>query len=190
MQLRSHAPAASRGTAAVQRLRVDGAHRLVLRRGAARDHTEGPCTRDAGAAMVPAGAAPLRRQVLLAAAAALAFAPRNALAAVAAQIGKARGRTGAKLCCFTCLHMPSKRSSSTVQPPLPSTCKKCPYRRPRRPPLPPPAPVTVRPELAPDQASYDPADPELRAAAQLLQEALNASSVVREEELWTAVIDK
>ncbi|KAI8464688.1 MAG: hypothetical protein J3K34DRAFT_526006 [Monoraphidium minutum] len=51
-------------------------------------------------------------------------------------------------------------------------------------------PVVVRPELAPDQRSYDASDPELRAAAGLLQEALNAPSVVREEELWTAVIDK
>jgi hypothetical protein len=52
------------------------------------------------------------------------------------------------------------------------------------------APVTVRPELTPDQSKYDPADPELRAAAALLQEALNAESVQREEELWTQVIDR
>jgi hypothetical protein len=50
--------------------------------------------------------------------------------------------------------------------------------------------VVVRPELAPDQRLYDAADPELRAAAALLQEALNASDVGREEALWTEVIDR
>eukprot|EP00892_Ulva_mutabilis_P011591 jgi/Ulvmu1/8804/UM048_0059.1 len=48
--------------------------------------------------------------------------------------------------------------------------------------------VTVRPELTPDQSKYDPADPQLRAAAQLLQDALNAPTVEQEEALWTKII--
>ena len=44
--------------------------------------------------------------------------------------------------------------------------------------------VKVRPELAPDQSQYDPADTRLRSAAQLLQDALSAPTVEREEELW------
>lgn len=42
---------------------------------------------------------------------------------------------------------------------------------------------------APDQSSYDPADPELRAAANLLQKALNATDVKSEEALWTELIN-
>lgn len=56
--------------------------------------------------------------------------------------------------------------------------------------LPQVSPVTVLPQLSPDQSAYDPSDPELRAAAALLQEALNAPDVRREEELWTQVIEK
>lgn len=52
------------------------------------------------------------------------------------------------------------------------------------------AAAVVRPELAPDQSSYDPSDPDLRAAAQLLQDALAAPDVRREEALWTEVIDR
>ena len=37
--------------------------------------------------------------------------------------------------------------------------------------------VAIRPNLAPDQSKYDPADPDLRDAAALLQRALNATSV-------------
>ncbi len=39
----------------------------------------------------------------------------------------------------------------------------------------PPAQINL--SLAPDQRKYDPADPELRAAANLLQKALNAETV-------------
>ena len=54
----------------------------------------------------------------------------------------------------------------------------------------PSVPVVVRPGLAPDQSLYDAADPELRAAAALLQDALAAPNVVREEELWTQIIQR
>ncbi|KAJ9529249.1 hypothetical protein QJQ45_007942 [Haematococcus lacustris] len=47
----------------------------------------------------------------------------------------------------------------------------------------------VQLDLAPDQAKYDPDDMELRAAAQLLQEGLAAPDVVREEAVWTQIID-
>lgn len=50
-------------------------------------------------------------------------------------------------------------------------------------------PADIRPSLAPDESKYDPTDPELRAAAAALQEALNAPSVQEEERLWTVVID-
>ena len=50
--------------------------------------------------------------------------------------------------------------------------------------------AAIRLELAPDQALYDAADPQLRAAAQLLQQALGAESVQREEALWTEIIEK
>ncbi|CAD7700079.1 unnamed protein product [Ostreobium quekettii] len=51
-----------------------------------------------------------------------------------------------------------------------------------------PAAVIV-PGLAPDQSRYDAADPELRAAAGLVREALEAGSLEEEEELWTRIID-
>ena len=41
----------------------------------------------------------------------------------------------------------------------------------------PPQPANIRPELAPDQASYDASDERLRDAAQMLQQSLNAESV-------------
>ena len=43
----------------------------------------------------------------------------------------------------------------------------------------------LRLDLAPDQATFDAASPQLRAAAALLQQALNAEDVVLEEALWT-----
>ncbi len=42
--------------------------------------------------------------------------------------------------------------------------------------------------LAPNQALYDAADPRLRAAALLVQDALNADDVRKEEALWTKII--
>jgi hypothetical protein len=50
-------------------------------------------------------------------------------------------------------------------------------------------PARINLSLAPDQRSYDPADPQLRAAANLLQKALNADTVQQEEALWTELID-
>ena len=49
-------------------------------------------------------------------------------------------------------------------------------------------PVVINTALAPDQSLYDAADPRLRAAAQLVQAALNAENVVEEERLWTQII--
>ena len=43
--------------------------------------------------------------------------------------------------------------------------------------------------LAPNQALYDAADPRLRAAAALVQDALNADDVTKEEALWTKIIE-
>jgi hypothetical protein len=51
----------------------------------------------------------------------------------------------------------------------------------------PPARIDL--SLAPDQRKYDAADPQLRAAANLLQQALNAETVQQEEALWTELID-
>jgi hypothetical protein len=128
-------------------------------------------------APAPPAAATRRGSLLLGAAAALAAAgwPRSAWAAAAAKIGALAPAAG--------------------RAPLPWTRRLCrpssgPALTPPLSPLPPPAPVTVRPELRPDQSTYDPADPELRAAAALLQEALNAESVQREEALWTEIIDR
>jgi tetratricopeptide (TPR) repeat protein len=45
----------------------------------------------------------------------------------------------------------------------------------------------VKPELAPDQSAYDPRDEKLRAAANALQDALNASSVEQEEAKWYGI---
>lgn len=45
-------------------------------------------------------------------------------------------------------------------------------------------------DRAPDQSLYNPADADLRDAAALLQQALNAETVQQEEALWTQVIDK
>lgn len=49
--------------------------------------------------------------------------------------------------------------------------------------------VIIRPDIAPDQLRYDPTDPQLRAAAQLLQDALNAPTVKEEEAIWTKIIE-
>lgn len=49
-------------------------------------------------------------------------------------------------------------------------------------------PPTLRPELTPDWSLYDAADQQLRDAAALLQQALNAESVEQEEALWTRII--
>ena len=43
--------------------------------------------------------------------------------------------------------------------------------------------------LTPDQTRYDPSDPRLREAARLIQQALNADSVTKEEALWTEIIE-
>ncbi|GBF89044.1 hypothetical protein Rsub_01761 [Raphidocelis subcapitata] len=56
--------------------------------------------------------------------------------------------------------------------------------------LPAIAPALIRPELAPDQSAYDPTDPELRAAAALLQDALAAPGVALEEARWGEVIER
>ena len=48
----------------------------------------------------------------------------------------------------------------------------------------------IHPDLAPDQSRYDAADPRLRAAARLLQDALSAPDVAAEERLWTRLIDE
>jgi hypothetical protein len=52
------------------------------------------------------------------------------------------------------------------------------------------ATAAIRPDLAPDQSRYDAADPRLRAAARLLQDALAAPDVAAEERLWTQLIDE
>lgn len=51
----------------------------------------------------------------------------------------------------------------------------------------PPAKIDI--STAPDQRKYDAGDPELRAAANALQRALNATTVEEEERLWTELID-
>lgn len=48
--------------------------------------------------------------------------------------------------------------------------------------------VNIDLALTPDQSLYDPSDPRLRTAATLIQEALNAEDVVKEEALWTKII--
>ncbi len=50
----------------------------------------------------------------------------------------------------------------------------------------PPARIDL--SRAPDQRTYDPTDSELRAAANALQKALNATTVEEEERLWTELI--
>ncbi len=50
----------------------------------------------------------------------------------------------------------------------------------------PPAAIDL--SRTPDQRSYDAGDPELRAAANALQKALNATTVDEEERLWTELI--
>jgi hypothetical protein len=52
------------------------------------------------------------------------------------------------------------------------------------------APAVIRPEQTPDQRQYDAADPDLREAAQLLQQGLQAPTVEQEEAIWTQIIDK
>ncbi|KAF6263949.1 hypothetical protein COO60DRAFT_1488071 [Scenedesmus sp. NREL 46B-D3] len=51
-------------------------------------------------------------------------------------------------------------------------------------------PAILQLDKAPDQSLYNPADKDLREAAALLQQALNAETVHQEEALWTQVIDK
>ena len=48
----------------------------------------------------------------------------------------------------------------------------------------------ISPSLAPDQSKYDPNDKRLRDAYNLLQSGLNATSVEREEAIWTEIITK
>ena len=50
------------------------------------------------------------------------------------------------------------------------------------------SPPSIDISLTPDQSLYDASDPRLRAAATLIQEALNADDVVKEEALWTKII--
>jgi tetratricopeptide (TPR) repeat protein len=50
------------------------------------------------------------------------------------------------------------------------------------------SPPTIDLSLAPDQSLYDAADPRLRKAAQLVQDALGAGDVRQEEALWTQII--
>lgn len=50
--------------------------------------------------------------------------------------------------------------------------------------------VVIQPDLKPDQSKYDPTDKDLRAAAKLLQDALNAPTVEQEEALWTKIINE
>lgn len=50
--------------------------------------------------------------------------------------------------------------------------------------------VNITPETAPDQSQYDPSDPDLRASAGLLQDALGAQNVEEEERLWTQIIEE
>jgi len=50
--------------------------------------------------------------------------------------------------------------------------------------------ASIRPALAPDQSQYDPADPRLRDAGQMVQRALGAASVEEEERAWTEILDK
>lgn len=50
--------------------------------------------------------------------------------------------------------------------------------------------VQIRPELAPDASDYDSTDPRLREAAERIQEALSASDVIKEEQIWTEIIDQ
>lgn len=51
-------------------------------------------------------------------------------------------------------------------------------------------PAVLQLDLTPDQSQYNPADPDLRDAAGMLQQALNAETVQEEERLWTEVITK
>eukprot|EP00878_Enallax_costatus_P005296 GHUV01005563.1.p1 GENE.GHUV01005563.1~~GHUV01005563.1.p1 ORF type:complete len:364 (+),score=89.25 GHUV01005563.1:278-1369(+) len=51
-------------------------------------------------------------------------------------------------------------------------------------------PAILQLDKAPDQSRYNPADPDLREAAALLQRALNAETVQEEERLWSEVINK
>lgn len=50
----------------------------------------------------------------------------------------------------------------------------------------PPAKIDI--STAPDQRKYDAGDPELRAAANALQRALNGTTAEEEERLWTELI--
>eukprot|EP00210_Caulerpa_lentillifera_P004858 g4638.t1 len=50
--------------------------------------------------------------------------------------------------------------------------------------------VTLRPELAPDASKYDPTDSRLRAAAARIQDALKATDVTEEEQIWTEIIEQ
>lgn len=50
--------------------------------------------------------------------------------------------------------------------------------------------VVIDLSKAPDPATYDPSDPDLRQAAALIQEALNATDVRAEEAIWTDIIDR
>ena len=52
----------------------------------------------------------------------------------------------------------------------------------------PPAEIDLA--LAPDQAQYDKYDDELRRAANMIQEGLNASTVEEEENVWTKIIEE
>ncbi len=48
----------------------------------------------------------------------------------------------------------------------------------------------IDPSLTPDATSYDATDERLRHAGQLIQQALNASTIEEEERMWTQIIDE
>ena len=50
--------------------------------------------------------------------------------------------------------------------------------------------VIIRVSDAPDQMAYDPTDERLRKAATMLQDALDAPTVEKEEAGWTAIINQ
>ncbi len=48
----------------------------------------------------------------------------------------------------------------------------------------------IDPSLTPDATSYDATDERLRQAGRLIQQALNASTIEEEEQVWTQIIDE
>jgi tetratricopeptide (TPR) repeat protein len=89
-------------------------------------------------------------------------------------------------------------AAATVAPPAPPPARAAAAAAASSTPAPPPPPLPtitqpiprahIQPSLAPDQSLYDPADPRLREAAELIQQALAAKNVRQEEALWTRVV--